>query len=100
MHSSKMVRAGEGGMTVESMRATGYPVGLTRADEAVELVRERQLSGYEASRSTSSDCRDFQRPDMVETRELMRERPLVDVILSGRRFLGEWGISMLASVRS
>lgn len=87
-------------MTVESMRATGYPVALTRADEAVELVRERQLSGYEASRSTSSDCRDFQRPDMVETRELIRERPLVDVILSGRRFLGEWGISMLASVRS
>lgn len=87
-------------MTVESMRATGYTVGLTRADEAAELVRECQLSGHEASRSKSSDCRDFQRPDKVETRELMRERPLVDVMLSGRRFLGEWGVSMLVSVRS
>jgi hypothetical protein len=76
-------------MTVESIRATGYPGRLTRADETAELVRGCQLSGYEASRSTSSDWRDFQRLDLVETRELMRERPLADVILSERRFLGE-----------
>lgn len=76
-------------MTVESIRATGYPAGLTRADEAAELVRGCQLSVYEALRSTSSDWRDFQRLDMVETRELMRERPLEDVILPERRFLEE-----------
>ena len=39
--SSKMVRAGEGGME-ESMRVIGCPVGLTSAEEVAELVRERQ----------------------------------------------------------
>lgn len=41
MRSSKMVRAGEGGMD-ESTREMGCPAGLASADEAAELVRERQ----------------------------------------------------------
>lgn len=97
--SSKMVRAGEGGM-VESTRETGLG-GLTNADEVAELVRERQGSGKDddgvdgatvavvASVPVSSERRPgFQRLDMVEICEPMRERPL-PVTLLERLFLGE-----------
>lgn len=98
--SSKIVRAGEGGM-IESRRETGLG-GLTNADEVAELVRERQGSwkdddgvdgaaaaGAVASVPVSSDRRPgLQRLDMVEICEPIRERPL-PVTLLERLFLGE-----------
>jgi hypothetical protein len=80
-----MVLAGEGGIAMESTRLT---VGLARIDEA-EFVRDRRLDPTGSTASGPSDMRfGLQRLDMVEMRELMRDRPLPER-LPARRFLGE-----------
>ena len=74
-------------------------MGLAITDDA-ELVRERSCVANTSAPSGPSEARlDFQRVEMVEMREPMRERPRAE-ILSERRFLGEWARSMPASVRS
>lgn len=99
MRSSKIVLAGEGGTVKDSTRLIEPTVGLTRTEEA-ELVRERSVVEKVSTPSGPSEARrDFQREEMVDIRELMRERPLAEK-LSERLFLGEWGISMPASERS
>lgn len=96
MRSSKMVRAGEGG--IESMRLIVLTIGLAKADEAAELARERRSSGR-ASRSGLPEARlDFQRVDMVEMCELIRETPFIDG-LSEQRF-SKGGRSIPLSLRS
>jgi hypothetical protein len=94
--SSKIVLAGEGGIVVESTRLI---VGLARMDEA-EFVRDRRLDPMASRASGPSDTRfDLQRLEMVETRELMRDRPLPER-LSARLFLVEWGVSIPVSFKS
>lgn len=80
--SSKIVRAGEGG--IESIRLMGLTIGLAKADEAAELARARR-SSEKASRSGLPEARlDFQRVDMVEMCEPMRETPFIDGVSEPR----------------
>jgi hypothetical protein len=80
--SSKIVRAGDGG--IESIRLMGITTGLAKADEAAELARERRSSG-KTSRSGLPEVRlDFQRVDMVEMWEPMRETPFIDGVSDPR----------------
>lgn len=94
---SKMVRAGDGGMESTRLMGTGLVIGLARAEEAVELARERRSSGNISA--SPPEPRFFQRADMVEMCELMRETPFIDT-LSERRFFGEGAVSMPVSLRS
>lgn len=76
---------------------TGLTTGLARAEEAAELARERRSSGN-PSRSGLPEARlRFQRVDMVEMCELMREIPFIDA-LSERRLVE--GKSTQLSLRS
>jgi hypothetical protein len=97
--SSNIVLAGEGGTVVELTRLMGMIVGPARVEDA-ELVRER-ISAENASKVSkpSEACLNFQRLEIVDMREPILERPLAET-LSERLFLGEWGKSMPASVRS
>lgn len=82
IRSSKMVRAGEGG--IESILLMGLTTGLVSAEEAAELARERRSSGR-VSRSGLPEVRlDFQRVDMVEICEPMRETPFIDGVSEPR----------------
>lgn len=70
------------------MEATRLIVGLTRMDEA-EFVRDRRLDPTVFAASAPSDTRfDLHRLEMVEMRELMRDKPLPET-LPARLFLGE-----------
>ena len=93
--SSKMVRAGEGG--IESTRLKGPTTGLARAEEA-EPARDRRSSGN-ASTSVPEEWDRFHRVDMVERREPMRETPFIDAS-SERRFFGDGAVSIPVSLRS
>jgi hypothetical protein len=74
-------------------------VGLAANTEADELVLER-ICGEKESPSGPSDTRlERQRFDMVDMREPMRESPFAEA-LSERLFLGEWIVSIPASVKS
>lgn len=84
--SSKIVLAGEGGTVTELTRLTGTMVGPIRIED-VELVRDRIEKASKASKP-SEPCLDFQRFEMVDMREPIRERPLAET-LSERLFLGE-----------
>lgn len=96
MRSSKMVRAGDGG--IESMRLIGHKAGLAKAEDAAELARERRSSVK--SRSGLPEVRlDFHLVDMVEMWELMRETPFIER-LSDRRFFGEGAKSIPVSLKS
>lgn len=97
MRSSKMVRAGDGG--IESMRLTGAITGLAKAEEAAELARDRNSSGKKSRSGDSEVRRDFHLVDMVEICDPIRETPFMDR-LSERRFLGEYGMSMPTSLKS
>jgi hypothetical protein len=98
--SSKIVLAGEGGTWEDSPQPMGPAVvGLAANTEADELVLER-ICGEKESPSGPSDTRlERQRFDMVEMREPMRESPFAEA-LSERLFLGEWIVSIPASVKS
>jgi hypothetical protein len=88
MRSSKIVRAGDGGIC-ESNRPTeltGLMTGLARAEEAAELARDRR-SSIKPSSVPPEACLDFQRADMVEMCELMRDTPFMEE--SEQRFFEE-----------
>lgn len=86
MRSSKIVRAGEGG--IESIRRIGLTTGLAKAEEAVELARERRSSGKKSRSGEPEERLDFHLVEIVEIWDPMREAPFIDK-LSERRFLGE-----------
>jgi len=95
--SSKIVRAGEGGIESTRLMGMGPTIGLARADEAAEFARDRRSS---ENMSPSLDMRlAFQRADMVEMCELIRETPFIDM-LSERRFFGDGAVSMPVSLKS
>jgi hypothetical protein len=98
--SSKMVLAGDGGISAESTQAVAHAVvGLAANTDADELVRDR-ICGENDSPSWPSDARlDFHRFEMVDIREPIRERPFAEA-LSERLFFGEWTVSIPASVKS
>jgi hypothetical protein len=88
MRSSKIVRAGDGGIC-ESNRLTeltGLMTGLVRAEEAAELARDRRSSTKPSSVSPEARL-DLQRVDMVEMCELMRDTPFMEE--SEQRFCDE-----------
>ena len=71
------------------MRVDVPITGLAKADD-VELARDRGSSERVPSSSIPSEVRlGFQRVDIVDMRELMREIPLIEP-LSGRLSSGEY----------
>lgn len=98
LRSSKIVLAGDGGMESFRSPGRGLTIGLARADDAAELARERRSSG-KISLSSLELRFVFQRADMVEMWELMRETPFIET-LSERRVSGDGGISMPVSLQS
>ncbi|MBZ6374557.1 MAG: hypothetical protein LBE67_05990 [Kocuria palustris] len=99
--SSKIVRAGEGG--IESTRLMGMEpvIGLAKAEEAAEFARDRRSSGKISPSAPLEDRLFFHRADMVEMCELMRETPLNDALSEPERlFFGDGAVSMPVSLRS
>lgn len=98
--SSKMVRAGEGGIESTRLTGTGPVVGLAKAEEAAEFARDRRASGN-VSPSPLEDRLVFHRADMVEMCELMRETPFNDIVSEPERlFFGDGAVSMPVTLRS
>ena len=97
--SSKIVRAGEGG--IESTRLMGMEptMGLAKAEEAAEFARDRRSSGKISPSAPLEDRFVFHRADMVEMCELMRETPFIET-LSERLFFGDGAVSMPVTLRS
>lgn len=96
--SSKKVLAGDGGLKGSGLQ-TGRMTGLTRVEDT-ELARDKNPSANGSSMDVASEpYLALHRAEIFEIRELMREMPFIDA-LSERRFFGERGASIQASVRS